>query len=263
MKNQFTEIPSFLNVLLVCIMIGIAPMISSCSNNSEDKTEIVEEEIEEEIIEEEEEVPSECTSGSFYIEKEGVVRVDLENPSSISNGWSTANLLSGYEGSGYLVWTAGDNFNTPGIGTIKFSIKINNPGTYQFVWRSRIAEGTSNTDFNDSWLKINGNDFYGKKVGSNQRIYPKGVGKTPTPEGAGSNGWFKIYMNKVGEWFWRSSTSDNDPHDIFAKFDTAGIYVIEISGRSKSHAIDQFVLFKTDKNLSIAQRTAFSETSCD
>jgi hypothetical protein len=69
-------------------------------------------------------------------------------------------------------------------------------------------------------------------------------------------------MNKLGEWFWRSSTSDNDPHDIFAKFDVAGIYDIEISGRSKFHAIDQFVLFKTDKTLSAARIAALSEITC-
>jgi hypothetical protein len=102
------------------------------------------------------------------------------------------------------------------------------------------------------------NDFYGEKA-SGERIYPKGSGKIPVTEGAGSNGWFKVYMNKVGEWFWRSSTSENDPHDIFAKFDVAGIYDIEISGRSKFHAIDQFVLFKTDKTLSAARVAALSE----
>ncbi|WP_418263687.1 hypothetical protein [Flavobacterium faecale] len=250
-KSQSTEIPSFFKVLIPLLILGMSLIITSCSSDTEDKTEMVEEE----------EVPTGCTSGKLFNEKDGIVRVDLENPSTIANGWATASTFSGYEGTGYLVWTANDNFNTPGIGTIKFSIKINSPGTYQFVWRSRIAEGTSNTDFNDSWLKINGNDFYGEKAGG-ERVYPKGSGKTPVPEGAGSNGWFKVYMNKVGEWFWRSSTSDNDPHDIFAKFDTVGVYDVEISGRSKFHAIDQFVLFKTDKSLSAAQSATLSEISC-
>ena len=39
-------------------------------------------------------------------------------------------------------------------------------------------------------------------------------------------------------------------------------YDIEISGRSKSHAIDQFVLFKTDISLSTAQTKSLSEITC-
>ncbi|WP_298494073.1 hypothetical protein [uncultured Algibacter sp.] len=254
-KNQFKENPSFFIVFIALLICSISTTFSSCTDNSEDKTEIIEEV-------EEEEVATGCLSGKIFNEEDGIVRVDLKNPSAIANGWTTASTLSGYEGTGYLIWTASDNFNTPGAGTIKFSIKINNPGTYQFVWRSRIGDGTSNTDFNDSWLKINGNDFYGEKAGTNERVYPKGSGKTPNPEGASKDGWFKIYMNKVGEWFWRSSTSDNDPHDIFTKFDAAGIFDVEISGRSKSHAIDQFVLFKTDKSLSAAQSGMLSEITC-
>ncbi|WP_282179414.1 hypothetical protein [Maribacter stanieri] len=60
-------------------------------------------------------------------------------------------------------------------------------------------------------------------------------------------------MNRVGEWLWRSNTSDNDPHNIFVKFDDAGIYTMEVSGRSKFHALDRFVLFLEDKTLTEAQ----------
>lgn len=69
-------------------------------------------------------------------------------------------------------------------------------------------------------------------------------------------------MNKVGEWFWRSSTNDKDPYDVFTKFEKAGTYDVEISGRSKSHAIDQFVLFKTDKTLGQAKAAELSEITC-
>ena len=238
--------------LIISFLFSTSIVLTGCSNTSEVDKEIIEQE-------EEKEVGDICSTGKLFIEKDGMVRVDIENPSFTANGWTTANTLAGFEGSGYLVWIGNDNFNTPGIGFIKCSIKITNPGTYQFVWRSRIAQGTSNTDFNDSWLRIpTASDFYAEKAGG-EKVYPKGSGKTPVPEGAGSNGWFKVYMNRVGEWFWRSSTSDNDPHNIFAKFDAPGTYDIEISGRSKFHAIDQFVLFKTDKTLPAAQNAALSE----
>lgn len=208
-------------------------------------------------------VDSNCISGQLFNEKDGIVRVDIENSNTTDTNWSTENTRAGFEGSGYLVWTGTDNFNTPDIGTMKFSIKITNPGTYQFVWSSRITEGTRISEHNDSWLRIaTASDFYGEKANTGERVYPKGTGKTPNPEGTSANGWFKIYMNKVGEWVWKSSTNDKDSFDVFVKFDTPGIYDIEISGRSKNHAIDQFVLFKTDQSLTAAQNAVMSEIPC-
>lgn len=248
-----------IQICLLLILLFSMVIFNGCSKASTEETEIVEQEKEDENIEN----STTCTTGKLYNEKDGVVRVDIENTSATANGWSTENALVGFEGSGYLVWTGIDNFNTPGVGTIKFSININSPGTYQFVWSSRIAQGTSNTEHNDSWLRIaTATDFYGEKASTGERVYPKGTGKTPNPEGSSANGWFKVYMNRTGEWFWRSSTNDKDPFNIFAKFDTIGVYDIEISGRSKSHAIDQFVLFKTDISLSTAQTKSLSEITC-
>ena len=218
-------------------------------------------EMEVEIIEEEMNDP--CPATQLFHEKDGLVRVDIENPSPIQNGWDTATAFAGFEGEGYLIWTGEDNFNNPGNGFMRYSIEITNPGTYQFVWRSRIGAGTSNTEHNDSWLRIpTAADFYGEKASTGERVYPKGVGKTPNPEGSSKDGWLKCYMNRLDEWFWRSSTNDGDPFNIFAKFDSPGTYDIEISGRSKSHALDQFVLFKTDITLLQATAAEFSERTC-
>lgn len=229
--------------------------IISCSTDSSDQ-EIVEDNDDSEQSE------SKCTTGKLFVEKGGFVRVDIENPSADANGWTKATTLSGFEGSGYLIWTGPNNFNEPGQGLMKFSIKITTPGTYQFVWSSRIGTGTSNTEHNDSWLRIKGDDFFGEKASTGERVYPKGSGNTPNPEGSSKDGWLKAYMNRLNEWFYRSSTNDKDPFNIFTTFDKAGTYDVEISGRSTSHAIDQFVLFKIDKTLSQAQMAALSEITC-
>lgn len=245
--------------MLSVIIIGF--LFISCSNSSESNPIEEENQIEEE---KEETAPSgnTCSSGELFVEKDGFVRVDVKNPSKTSNGWSTAKGLSGFEGEDCIIWTGSDNFNNPGQGLMKFTIKISNAGTYQFVWRSRIGKGTSKSEHNDSWLRINGDDFFGEKQSTGHRVYPKGSGKTPNPEGSSKDGWLKVYMNRVGEWFWKSNTNDKDAYDVFVTFDKAGTYDVEISGRSNSHAIDQFVLFKTDKTLSQAQNAALSEVKC-
>lgn len=251
--------PRIFSYLYTVIVLTFAVIpLSSCSSDT-DKEELIEEQ---NIKENETAVGIACTTGKLFVEKDGLVRVDIENPSLVANGWTKATTLQGYEGAGYLIWTGDDSFNEPGQGLISFSIKISAPGTYQFVWSSRIGTGTSNTEHNDSWLRIKANDFFGEKASTGERVYPKGSGKTPNPEGSSKDGWLKVYMNRVGEWFYRSSTNDKDPFDIFATFDQAGTYEVEISGRSKSHAIDQFLLFRTDKTLEQAIASGLSEINC-
>jgi hypothetical protein len=186
-----------------------------------------------------------------YKESDGIVSVEFETVEGDLE-WQRGNALDAFDGTGYLLWSKEDNFNMPGVGTLVYKLNVSTPGTYQFVWRSRISEGDSQSEGNDSWLRFSdASDFFGQREGS--IVFPKGLDKTPNPEGSSSDGWFKVYMNRVGEWFWRSNTSDNDPHNIFVKFDTPGIYTMEVSGRSKFHALDRFVLFLEGKTLTEAQ----------
>jgi len=52
-------------------------------------------------------------------------------------------------------------------------------------------------------------------------------------------------MNTVGDWTWRTVTVDHVGELIRQHF-TAGEHTVEISGRSRGHVIDRFVLFKYD-----------------
>jgi len=194
--------------LIVLSLFTLSLVFISCSKDEEEV-----------IVMMEEEIDGSCPYAQLFHEKDGLVRVDIENPSPIPNGWETDTSFVGFEGEGYLIWTEADNFSTPGNGFMRYSIEITNVGTYQFVWRSRIGAGTSNTEHNDSWLRIpTAADFYGEKASTGERVYPKGVGKTPNPEGTSKDGWLKCYMNRLDEWFWRSSTNDGDPFNIFGMF---------------------------------------------
>lgn len=240
--------------LFLGLLIGLGFMLSGCSKDDGGAT--TEQEMEPVQM-------NPCPTSELYIEQNGILRVDLKGPDMMNSGWGTSRAFAGFEGEDYLIWLGEDNFNTPGIGIIDINVQINTPGTYQFVWRSRIGSGTSNTEHNDSWLRImNAADFYGEKASTGDRVYPRGSGKMPHPEGSSKEGWLKVYMNRLDEWFWRSSTNDKDPFNIFVQFDSVGLYTVQISGRSKFHALDQFVLFNNSKSLSQATEAALSEISC-
>ncbi len=196
-----------------------------------------------------------CESGktAVFVEKDGALVVEIENGSFADSSWELANSISDFSDKGYLVWNGNDAFNQPGNGTLTYKIRITKTGTYRFIWRSYITIGTNGTEHNDSWLRIaDAKHFYGKR-GNGNIVYPNDTMQDPIPDSAGQTttkpngsskeGWFKIYMNRANEWHWQSSTSDNDAHDIFVVFDTPGDYTVEISGRSKGHGIDKFVLF--------------------
>ena len=196
---------------------------------------------------------------AVIVERNGKVVIEAERASS-GSGWSRKTNIGGYTGSGYLEWTGSNQFNNPGAGTRRYQIYISKTGTYRFQWRNRIAKGSDNTEHNDAWLRFpNANDFYGQKGSS--KVYPKGSGKSPNPKGASQNGWFKIYTNSTG-WNWQTTTSDHDRHDIYVKFNSPGVYTLEVSGRSNGHAVDRMVLSHSSVSSTSVQSTNLGETTC-
>ncbi|SEM04849.1 Por secretion system C-terminal sorting domain-containing protein [Aquimarina amphilecti] len=195
---------------------------------------------------------------TVYEEKNGLVIIETENL-SIAGNWQKKSAISGFTGAGYLEWTGPDHFNDPGNGVINTKIKINSSGRYKFQWRSKVGEGDNATEANDTWLKFSdASDFYAQK--GSERVYPKGSGKTPNPEGAGGEGYFKVYSTGTTNWTWTSKVSDNDPHDVFVEFDSPGTYTMLISGRSKHHIVDRITLNRTSTN---ATNLSLAETLCD
>ncbi|MGB5819965.1 MAG: hypothetical protein WBG90_10820 [Saonia sp.] len=209
---------------------------------------------------------SSCTDPGDFIfnEKDGYVHIEFEE-AKFSGDWELKSNESGFSGDGYMVWTGTQHTGQPGNGFVTYSLKISNPGTYQFLWKSAVTIGDNGTEHNDTWLRFDdADDFYAQKGES--IVYPKGTGKTPNPEGATKDGWFKIYRsgNDLG-FKWQSRTFDNNAHDIFVRFDQAGTYTMEISARSSGHAIDKFVLFKTPFTQSdaISESNELSVISCN
>ena len=207
---------------------------------------------------------SNLISQNIYCEANDILVVELESESTVSN-WFLQTNIAGYSGTGYFYWNGPNYYTAPGNGLLTYTIKIDNPGTYRFRWKSYIAMGTKQSEHNDAWLRIpDADDFYGYKASSNSTVYPKGSGKTPNPNGQGSNGWFKVYMNNLNAWSWNANTSDQNAHQIYAVFNNPGLYTVEISGRSEGFAIDKFVLYKESSwNLFNVQNAAASTINCN
>ena len=214
------------------------------------------------------------TEGAF-IEENGLVVIEMESAPSLSGSWETEETYSTTfspnvtspgtaTGGDFIVWQGPQSFSTPGNGLISYPIEITTTGTYRFQWRNQVGNGTNNTEHNDTWLKIEADSFYGQK-GSGAIVCPKGLDGSSNncsgnlPEGAGSNGWFKVYANATS-WSWATNTSDNDPHQIFATFDAPGTYTILVSARSSSHVIDRMVLSHVTDFSGNPQSTALQES---
>jgi len=128
-----------------------------------------------------------------FLERNGLVFVEFEN-TVITEDWELATNEPNFTGDGYLVWNGAQSLGRPGNGIMTFRINIETTGTYQFIWNSAVLTGDNGTEHNDTWLRFNdADDFFGKRGES--IVYPADTGKTPTPEGASADGWFKIYRS--------------------------------------------------------------------
>ena len=199
-----------------------------------------------------------CTPSNYIFEEAGGVLLGELEDSSYSGSWQK----QGSGASAYLRWTGSQFLGDPGNGVIRFKIRINSPGSYRFSWRSAVTIGSNGTEHNDTWLRFpDASDFYATKA--NSTLYPKGTGKSPNPNGASADGWFKVYRTGNNTDFkWEAYTSDHDGHIIHADFDSPGIYTMEVSARSTGHGVDKFALVRTDLNFNDALNGEMSAISC-
>lgn len=191
-----------------------------------------------------------------FIEENGLVVIEMESTDNLPGSWQNAatstspNISNPGNATGgdFIVWEGPQFLNQTGNSTISYPVQITTTGVYQFKWRSQVGNGTSSTDHNDTWLKIEGDAFYGQKGSNGSIVCPKGFNGSTNdctgnvPQGSGGNGWFKVFSSGSTNWTWSTLTSDNDGHQIYARFDTPGTYNILISVRSSNHALDRMVM---------------------
>lgn len=212
--------------------------------------------------------PTTPVIGGQFCEVNGLVTIEAESLDISGTGWAVKTTEPGYSGVGYLSYEgSSDYFNNPGNDVITAKINITNPGVYEFKWRNQAGK-VHTTEENDTWLRFpDANDFYALKNGTQLYKPVPDCYSDPNancPKGASNNGWFKVYVNSLN-WQWFAGTSDNGPAtEIFAKFDTPGIYTMEISARSRHHFIDKIVLYNNNLiNESSTQSLTSPQTICE
>jgi hypothetical protein len=191
----------------------------------------------------------------YFDEVDGRVIIEAESIGALPASWQNRATTKAPDlsdpgaatGGDFIIWEGSQSLNNPGNGLLVYPIRINTPGEYRFCWRSQVSNGTSPTDHNDSWLKIDADAFFGRK-GNGNVVCPKEFDpqendcKGGVPNGSGRDGWFKVYSSGTTDWTFSSRTSDNDAHPIYARFDSSGDYAIRVSARSSFHALDRFTL---------------------
>lgn len=160
----------------------------------------------------------------IYLEQDGIVLFEVEDTHP-GEGWELKTELDGFRGSGYFEWTGPNRFpvRVAGRGATKYHFRIETPGNYQLRLRNRIAFGDSNTEHNDSWVRL----ATGTNIFDEQPI----------------DDWIKSFSNTSGVWNWATKTVDHVGNPIRQYF-TQGDHTVEISGRSQGHAIDQIALYR-------------------
>ncbi|MEM6533868.1 MAG: Calx-beta domain-containing protein [Myxococcota bacterium] len=205
--------------------------------------------------------PSGVPSGStYFIEENALLVVETESIAEGTN-WQRRQR-AGNTGTHYLYWNGGNQScgQGPERGPMTYLLEIVTAGTYRFQWRS-YNPNTNNTENNDAWLRFaDADDFFaldnypdGTNHGGNGTVRPdpnssqgRRFESNGHPQGwcASQNGWFKVYQNKTRQWTFDTFTSDENRHDIYVRFDSAGFYTMELAGRSQDFGIDRFVLYQ-------------------
>ena len=219
-------------------------------------------------------IKSPNTGNIIFEEKDGFIMIEMES-ASLDGGWELTNIdnTTGVIG-------GENNFTQQNGGTLTYQIQVNTPGVYRINWRSAFT-GDKGSERNDSWLKLPNNEnvwFFGQQFAGNEQsiinnlqgnqdnvVFPKGSSRiTPqtTPDGAGSNGFFKVFRSgpPAETYKWQAVTFDGNGHKLYAWFVNPGIYLIEVSERSLGHAIDKMVLYRVNASFSDNQLTAASES---
>ncbi len=205
----------------------------------------------------------------------GIILIETES-NIIPTGWGIVKS----NGKTFIEWDNPSQFDKPGPDAFSYSVNVKEAGIYRIQINSRINEGTNNSEHNDTWLKMANNEnivFFGYKGSgtaaqietelakkSTKIVFPAGTGLGNTVAGPSVDGWFK-YFSKGINWNWGTFTNEENPYDVYVKFNSPGLYEVQLGGRAQYHALDKIVLYNIETNgnsLDDATLNSFVESGC-
>ena len=193
--------------------------------------------------------------------------------------WTTGTDADALEG-GFLMWEGSNSFGAVPSERIPVDIRIETPGRYRLDVRARVGNGTDSTEHNDSWFRIEADQFFGLQGSApmEDHVYPRplcedagflssveadpDVVQASCPNGTSAEGFFKVYCSGALDWRWSANTSDSDAHAVIARFDAPGVYRLVLAPRSSFHQIDRIILFHEGVTAADARDASLGATPC-
>ena len=185
-----------------------------------------------------------------FHESNGLVVVEVEAVPP-GEGWvlrqgsyalQGSNTVEGYTGDGCYHFTLNQESNGPATGTMEYSIKITNAGSYRLYMRG--MEAPIETGEGDK-----ANDCYVAMVGQD-----------------GCLGTLTKFVRLGNSFVWTYDIRSECSHHTFSDpvYDlSAGIHTFQIAGRSKNFLIDRFVLIDATKSSANPKDIALAPSATD
>lgn len=209
MMSGFTQTVKTLSAILVCI--GLVPMAAS--------------------------------AGGAYLEKNGVVVLQVETTDSPLGKWvkHTSNnkysWVKGFTGSACLQFTGNQESNGPATSILKYKIKISSPGTYECYLRGLEApiQSGAGDQANDCYIAMKGqSDCEGKLTKM-------------------------VLLGASYQWSWKVKLECGHHNFRVPTYNlSAGYHEFQIAGRSKNFFVDRVHIVK--KGTSGAQDLSLPES---
>ncbi|MBB6428272.1 hypothetical protein HNQ40_000078 [Algisphaera agarilytica] len=171
-----------------------------------------------------------ASAQDVYLEKDGLLVLEAEAADVPSNHWQVESAVAGASGGTYLRAKT-NSFGTPGMGIIDYHFETTTTGTFQFNYRTRIGQGSSSTDHNDTWVRL---------VDDNSNPVVPVVNNNDIRTGQ----WMKAYRNgDITQWISQASNLDNVGRSISWSLEEGMRYSLQISSRSAGHLVDRLYLW--------------------